>query len=146
MGGQPAGQARHTVSGPRKPIITLKGRGAPKPPEKSSKPKAPPKAPRVRGPAYTPPRACEPYLEHFWFVMRASGRRPKVRHLTLVEAKEEARRIAHACPGTDVWILEVRTLETLRTEAPAAKQLAVLGPGPACSRGRLSARRRREAM
>jgi hypothetical protein len=34
--------------------------------------------------------------------MRSNGRRPKVRHLTLEEARQEAQRIAANCPNADV--------------------------------------------
>jgi hypothetical protein len=109
------------VSDPKKPgrqVLTLKGKGAKKPtpgaPEKPAKPSAPKPPPKPKGPAYTPPKALEPYLASFYTVMRANGRRPKVRHLTLVEAQEEARRIAGNNPGTDVWVIECRTVETYR--------------------------------
>jgi hypothetical protein len=45
---------------------------------------------------------------------RRRGRRPKVRHLTLEAAKEEARRIAADTPGADVWVIDCRTVETVR--------------------------------
>jgi hypothetical protein len=51
-------------------------------------------------------------------VMRASGRRPKVRHLKLADAQAEARRIAANNPGLDIWVLEVRTVETINEGTP----------------------------
>jgi hypothetical protein len=103
------------VTGPKKlgrQVLTLKGKGAPKAQEKPAKPPAPKPPPKPKGPAYTPPRACEPYLAAFWMVMRSTGRRPQVRHLTLAEAQDEARRIAANNPGCDVWVIECRTVET----------------------------------
>jgi hypothetical protein len=76
------------------------------------KPPAPKPPPKPKGPAYTPPRALEPFIERFWMVMRASGRRPKVRHLMLVEAQEEARRIAANNPGVAVWVLYLARYST----------------------------------
>jgi hypothetical protein len=55
-------------------------------------------------------------------VMRSTGRRPKVRHLTLEAAQEEARQIADNNPGLDVWVIQCRTVETVRTEAEAPAQ------------------------
>jgi hypothetical protein len=52
-------------------------------------------------------------------VMRASNRRPKVRHLTLQEAQDEARRVAANNAGADVWVIECATIETHRTEVAA---------------------------
>jgi hypothetical protein len=105
-----------------KPLLTLKPKGGkqatPRPQEKPAKPSAQKPPPRPKGPAYTPPRTLEPFLERFWMVMRSTGRRPKVRHATLQEAQEEARRIAADNPGADVWVIECRTVETHRG-APA---------------------------
>jgi hypothetical protein len=61
----------------------------------------------------SPPRTQEPFLERFWMVMRSNGRRPKVRHLTLEEAREEAQRIAANNPVCDCWVIECRTVETV---------------------------------
>jgi hypothetical protein len=55
-------------------------------------------------------------------VMRSTGHRPKVRHLTLEAAQEEARRIAANNPGTDIWVIECRTVETVKTEARVPAQ------------------------
>jgi hypothetical protein len=102
------------VTDPKKPgrqVLTLKGKGSSTPPEKPAK--AP--APKSKGPAYTAPKALEPYLASFYMVMRSSGRRPKVRHLTLADAQEEARRIAANNPDR---VIECRTVETHRG-APA---------------------------
>jgi hypothetical protein len=83
------------VTDPKRPggqVLTLKPKGAPKPQEKASTPPRHPRRPKR--PAYTPPRACEPSLARFWMVMRSTGRRPQIRHLTLEATHEEARRIA----------------------------------------------------
>jgi hypothetical protein len=52
----------------------------------------------------------------FWMVMRSNGSRPRVRHATLQEAQDEARRIAANNPGVDVWVIECATVETIRQE------------------------------
>lgn len=114
---------------PKRPTLTLEPKAAATgkaqdAPERTDK--APLQAPALQpaarppGPAYTAPRAPAPYLEHFWLVMRDSGRRPKARHETLEAAQEEARRIAAACPGAAVWVIEARTVETVRGEAVAS--------------------------
>jgi hypothetical protein len=113
------------VTDPKKPgrqVLTLKGKGgkdAPKPPDRPAKAPAPKPPPKPKGPAYTPPRALEPYIERFWMVMRSTGRRPQVRHLTLVEAQEEAQRIAANNPGTPIWVIECRTVETVSAPTQA---------------------------
>jgi hypothetical protein len=108
---------------PKRPVLTLKGRkkAAPAAPEKPQRPAAPKAPPKLKGPAYTPPKALEPFLERFWLVMRSSGRRPKFRHLTLEAAQEEAGRIAANCAGVDVWVIEARTVQTVRTEGSTDK-------------------------
>jgi hypothetical protein len=65
-----------------------------------------------------PPKVHEPLMERFWMVMRSNGNRPRVRHLTLQQAQDEARRLAANNPGTDVWVIECRTVETIT--GPAA--------------------------
>jgi hypothetical protein len=57
-------------------------------------------------------------MAQFWMVMRDSGQRPRVRHPTLEAAQDEARRIAVANPGADVWVIACTTVETIA--APAA--------------------------
>jgi hypothetical protein len=103
-----------------KPLLTLKPKGgknaapgAPGKPQKASAPKSPPRPPKPKGPAYTPPRTHEPFLERFWMVMRSNGHRPKVRHLTLQEAQQEAQRVAANNPGSDCWVIECKTVETV---------------------------------
>jgi hypothetical protein len=108
--------------------LTLSGKGgkrtpaAPGKPQKAPTPNPPP---RPKGPAYTPPKAHEPFMERFWLVMRSNGQRPKVRQPTLEAAQEEARRIAANRPGVDMWVIECRTVETVcaavsaSTAAPA---------------------------
>lgn len=86
-------------------------------PQKST-PAELPKKPK--GPAYTPPKAPEPYMERFWLVMRASGKRPKARHASLELAQQEAQRIAAAAPGQDVWVIEARTIETINRRRGAS--------------------------
>jgi hypothetical protein len=53
----------------------------------------------------------------FWMVMRSNGTRPRVRHASLPEAQEEAKRIAANNPGADVWVIECRTVETVQAAA-----------------------------
>jgi hypothetical protein len=110
-------------TGGGKPLLTLKGKGgkqaapgAPEKPQQPRKPAPPPKPARVPGPSYTPPKAHEPMLERFWLVMRSNGRRPKVRHLTLQAAQDEARRIAANNPDSQVWVIECHTVETVTNQ------------------------------
>jgi hypothetical protein len=56
-------------------------------------------------------------LPVFFMVMRSNGQRPKVRHLTLQSAQDEARRIAANNPGSDVWVIESKTVETFTAPA-----------------------------
>jgi hypothetical protein len=84
-----------------------------KPTQEPQVPRAPPKPPRVKGPAYTPPRRSAAFMARFWMVMRSAGRRPKVRLVTLDEARTEAQRIAERCPGSHVWVIECTTVETV---------------------------------
>jgi hypothetical protein len=113
---------------PKRPVLSLKPKGGkqatPGAAEAPEKPQAPRQPPRVPGPAYTPPHAHEPFLEHFWLVMRSNGRRPKVRHLTLEEAREEAQRIAAKNPACDCWVIECRTVETVRSDAATTQDAA----------------------
>jgi hypothetical protein len=135
-GGRPVlGLPRKPQGGPAAPG----GKGAGKPPAPPGKAPAKPQKPpltkpapgqqcrlcgqffRGKGPPQTPspPRPPEAFMAVSFMVMRANGQRPRVRHATLAEAQEEARRIAQASPGADVWILECRTVETRTTATPA---------------------------
>jgi hypothetical protein len=106
---------------PKRPLITIKGKGRIPRPALTTKPtrQQPPKAPpKPKGPSYTPPRAPVAYMRAYWLVMRDSGRRPKVRHPTF----EEAQRIVAACPGASEWVIEARTVETIT--APSVQAAA----------------------
>jgi hypothetical protein len=112
------------MNDPKKPggrsTLTLKGKGgkqAPGAPEKAQQPRKPAAPPKPKGPAYTPQKAHEPPLERFWLVMRSNGRRPKMRHLTLQAAQEEAARVSANNPGGSVWVIECRTVGTVRAPA-----------------------------
>jgi hypothetical protein len=48
-------------------------------------------------------------------VMRSTGKRPQARHVSFDAAQDEARRIAANSPGTDVWVIECQTVETVST-------------------------------
>jgi hypothetical protein len=122
-------------TGGGKPLLTLKPKGgkqvAPRAQEKPSKPPAPNPPPRPKGPAYTPPKAHEPLLERFWLVMRSNGQRPKVRHLPLQQAQDEAQRVAANNPSTDVWVIRCETVETVSVDATVAADM----PQPASPTG-----------
>jgi hypothetical protein len=51
--------------------------------------------------------------------MRNNGSRPRVRHATLPEAHDEARRIAANNPGAEVWVIECQTAQTVKVDVPA---------------------------
>jgi hypothetical protein len=52
--------------------------------------------------------------------MRSTGNRPKARHTTLQEAQEEAQRIAaQARRPCEVWVIECKTVKTVRAALAA---------------------------
>jgi hypothetical protein len=115
------------VNGPKRPTLTLEGKGKPataKSPQKPQAPNTPPPSRKPRGPSYTPPRQPVARMDAFWLVMRESGRRPKVRHATLDEARTEAQRIASNCRGASVWVIECRTIETVQVPTTEATRQA----------------------
>ena len=99
---------------PKRPVIRVKGQRHRKEPRAPEQVVAQQHAPKLKGPAYTPPRQPVPRMDRFWLVMRDSGRRPRVRHASLEEARQEAQRIAARCPGAQVWVIECQTVETIR--------------------------------
>jgi hypothetical protein len=98
---------------PSRPKLTLKDKGGGKPQEKPQQPQGSQPPTKPKGSAYTPPRLPAQPMDHFWMVMRDSGSRPKVRHATLQDAQQEASRIAAAYPGSQVWVIECRRVQTI---------------------------------